>query len=98
MGLNWRSRDIRCYDIDTSHEATRRNDNRNRTKIAPIRNRTLIPVTRGQRAYELQHLTKKLTQGSPSDLSRLPAANDVKPHPLFTVCEGDIEAWERGSG
>lgn len=53
-----------------------------------------LPVTSGQLAYELAHLRAKLAIRSPADLPRLPAADEVRAHPLFTVVPGPVEAWE----
>lgn len=53
-----------------------------------------ITVTRGQLAYERDHLARKLAVRSPADAARLDGA-DVSPHPSFRVVEGEIEEWER---
>ncbi len=55
-----------------------------------------IPVTRGQMAYEWQHLLRKLQQRDPA---RWAACRDwpltsLAAHPLFQVVEGDVETWE----
>ena len=63
------------------------------TAVGPV---PAIPVTRGQMAYEWQHLRHKLQQ---RDSARWAACRDWPPeslmaHPLFRVVDGDVEAWE----
>ena len=54
-----------------------------------------IPVTRGQLAYELSHLKRKLRSRNPAAYRSLVRCTDPEPHPLFRVIEGGIEPWER---
>lgn len=51
-----------------------------------------LTVTAGQLAYELDHLRSKVRLRAPDWEPRLTAPH---PHPLFTVVDGPIEAWER---
>lgn len=53
-----------------------------------------LPVTRGQLEFEWAHLGAKLTRRSPDDAERWRAETPTT-HPMFTVREGDVEAWER---
>ena len=56
----------------------------------------LIPVARGQLAFEWAHLGAKLAQRSPADAERW-RSDEPSPHPLFTVREGGVESWERAA-
>lgn len=76
-------------------EAQRRGYRFDKTKIGPIRNLEPIPVTRGQLAFELAHLSAKVEARSPGDLGRLPSGDRVRAHPLFTLSKGPPEVWER---
>lgn len=53
-----------------------------------------IVATSGQLAYEWEHLKKKLAVRAPSVLAVLPAVALPDSHPLFTVEEGAMAAWE----
>lgn len=51
-----------------------------------------LTVTTGQLAYEFDHLRRKVALRDPGWASRLTAP---RPHPLFDIVDGPIEAWER---
>jgi pyrimidine dimer DNA glycosylase len=55
-----------------------------------------IAVTRGQLMYEWNHLLAKLAIRSPALCERLEAVKRPRPHPLFRIVAGDVEAWEKG--
>ena len=67
------------------------------TKIGPVRNQAKLRVTTGQLLFELRHLSAKVRQRAPNESHQLPRHKEVKPHPLFRIIEGPLEAWERGS-
>jgi hypothetical protein len=67
-------------------------------KCGPVRNRRRIVVTGGQLAFELAHLRAKVAARAPSELVRLPESAEVRAHPMFDVCEGVVEEWERVRG
>lgn len=75
-------------------EATKRAFNYAAEKIRLVENISPIPVTKGQVEYEYEHLKRKLQQRSPEAFLKLPACVELKPHPLFTIVPGEIEAWE----
>lgn len=50
-----------------------------------------IDVTRGQLDFEMEHLRTKVAARQPEWLPRLDVTTA---HPIFTVVEGGIEAWE----
>ena len=54
----------------------------------------IIVVTRGQLAYEWEHLLAKLRTRDPERYARLRGARPAA-HPLFRVVPGDVEGWER---
>jgi hypothetical protein len=66
-----------------------------RNKIGPLRRGVRLRATRGQLAFERNHLLRKLRVRSPQ-LHRVwgrVAAFD--PHPLFRILSGGVESWER---
>ncbi len=56
---------------------------------------SLIPVMRGQLAYELAHLKRKLKARNPAAYRAICHLREPEPHPLFKVIEGGVENWER---
>jgi len=79
------------YVVD---EADQRGYNFNRTKLVTESFTDLIPVTTGQLTYEFTHLLRKLENRAPDLHIRFKEVTDIKPHPMFTVIEGDVEPWE----
>jgi hypothetical protein len=59
-------------------------------RAGPVRR---VRVTKGQLAFELDHLRAKLAARSPE----LPLPEHPEPHPLFLVEPGPIADWERGA-
>lgn len=55
---------------------------------------TTLTVTSGQLNYEKTHLLNKLKTRDILRYKKLIDKEEVKPHPLFKVVEGDIEEWE----
>ena len=62
------------------------------SKIAGAASDVRLPVTRGQLAYEAEHLRRKLLRRDPV---RLRTRAKLRPHPMFVVTRGGIEPWER---
>jgi hypothetical protein len=54
-----------------------------------------ISVTRGQLKWESKHLMAKMRKRSPAFLKSLKPKGPFKPHPLFQVRPGGVEAWEK---
>jgi hypothetical protein len=54
-----------------------------------------IATTDGQLAREWQHLRAKLQSRSPAVLARWRDVDAPRPHPLFEIVPGPVEAWER---
>ena len=54
-----------------------------------------IAVTKGQVAYEWEHLLRKLQTRSPQVHEQWHAITDPEVHPLFHRIPGPVEAWEK---
>ena len=54
-----------------------------------------IAVTRGQIAYEWEHLLRKLSARSPEHYNRWRSIRFPQCHPVMRRCAGNIEPWER---
>ncbi|HEU4989423.1 MAG TPA: pyrimidine dimer DNA glycosylase/endonuclease V [Gemmatimonadaceae bacterium] len=76
-------------------EADRRGYRFDRSKLGTARVRKPLTVTRGQLAFELAHLTKKVRERRPEWLAQMPDGRKPAPHPMFVAVAGGIEAWER---
>jgi hypothetical protein len=87
---------INQYLSVVADEADARNYRFDRTRIGPVRVRETIPVAKGQVAFETVHLRRKLKVRSPESCARLPSATLPAIHPLFSLVEGEVEAWESG--
>ncbi|MCJ7567332.1 MAG: pyrimidine dimer DNA glycosylase/endonuclease V [Anaerolineales bacterium] len=66
-----------------------------RGKINDNRADNRIQTTRGQLAFEWQHLLLKLEKRSPEVHQRVCPVRDVDPNPLFEIIPGDVEPWEK---
>ena len=53
-----------------------------------------IACTRGQLLYEWQHLKGKVRSRDANKYREVEGIGEPDAHPLFTIIEGDIEAWE----
>jgi hypothetical protein len=85
---------IASYLREVQREAERRGYHFDAAKIAQHASARIIPVTEGQLAYELAHLTAKLRVRDEATLMRLQAERLVQAHPLFKRVKGEVEAWE----
>lgn len=89
---------IKSYLAAVVEEARQRGYNFDAEKIAghvPVKK---ISVTKGQVAYERDHLRAKLEKRDPGRFKIYCAESDVAVHPMFKVVEGEREAWEVVSG
>lgn len=85
-----------CAYLGAIHaEAARRGYAFDRRKAGPQRAVAPIPVTRGQLAYEWEHLLRKLAERHPEQYRRWRALRRPACHPLMRCCAGEVEAWER---
>lgn len=85
---------INQYLQEVYTEAIHRGYNFNKEKFDVPRVRSIIKVTRGQVAYERQHLLKKLLVRDKVRYETFFQDCKTGLHPLFEMTEGDIEEWE----
>jgi len=76
-------------------EATVRGYSFDKSKIRPARRPVGLTVTAGQVGYEWAHLMAKLEARNPALHLRWRGTESPELHPLFELCEGDVEPWER---
>jgi hypothetical protein len=84
-----------AYLLGIWEEATQRNYVFNREKIGPHFSTGKITVTSGQLHYEFEHLKTKLMTRDMERYQKIAEISTPRPHPIFRVMDGDIEAWER---
>ena len=89
------TRAIASYLWCVADEAKERGYNFDVSKIAAARGKVTIPVTKGQLAYELTHLKKKLRQRDPRRLREISERESVMVNSTFKAVEGPIAPWER---
>jgi Pyrimidine dimer DNA glycosylase len=70
-----------------------------RRKFRSTRRQIAIRVTKGQLRHEWVHLQRKLRQRSPATFKKWVSQGVSTPHahPLFRICAGPVEPWERSS-
>lgn len=66
-------------------------------KIGAAQGSGVIAVSRGQVEHEWHHLMAKLAIRDPERRDRLGPVERPKPHPLFRIVPGGVEAWEKGA-
>jgi hypothetical protein len=87
---------IGVYLKEVVREAERRGYRFDAQKILkPSGDCLTLPVQRGQFEYEWQHLARKLKGRSPAAYEIINPLVRPKPHPLFKIVPGGIEAWEK---
>lgn len=85
---------INQYLMAVYEESSSRGYQFNRAKInADFEPQTLM-LTRGQMAFEIQHLLKKLKSRDTKKYQELVGQKKIQAHPLFQLIDGEIEAWE----
>jgi hypothetical protein len=87
---------ISTYLWAVHDEAARRGYAFDASKIAVGRRPLSLAVTRGQLAFEREHLKEKLRRRDPPRFRLFCRTRQVTAHPLFVVVQGEIEPWERG--
>lgn len=85
---------IASYLRAVQEEATRRGYRFDADKIGKHTTHSKIDVTRGQIAYERDHLCKKLAVRDGQALARLQQSQRPDLHPLFREVPGEVEGWE----
>jgi hypothetical protein len=86
---------INAYLRSVAAEAAARGYSFDASKLGPGRGARRLRATRGQLAYEWQHLMKKLRRRNPALYARWRRTRAPAAHPLFRLVAGDIEPWER---
>src|SRR4051812_12531340 len=86
---------IAAYLDGVAHEGEARGYRRARAGIQAYPEHPMLVATDGQLAYERNHLHTKLLQRSPDAAPAVLDTARLRPHPLFTVVPGAVEAWER---
>ncbi len=76
-------------------EAESRGYSFDKSKIRPARKAVVLTVTSGQIEYEWGHLLAKLKVRNPALYRKWRETISPERHPLFKVCAGEIESWER---
>lgn len=89
-------RAIGTYLTHVCDEAGKRGYAFDASKIAHFGRRNRLVVTTSQLAFEKRHLQSKLRARSPEWYKLLPITGALKPHPMFTIRRGPLEAWEKG--
>ncbi len=85
---------IGTYLAEIQKEADRRGYAFDARKIRGERTRTKIGLTRGQLDFEWTHLGKKMKSRDPKAHEKW-KIHPAKPHPLFRLKAGRVEAWEK---
>jgi hypothetical protein len=83
------------YLLDVAEEAALRGYRFDRARILTRACPGRIPVTRGQLDFELGHLRRKLWRRDRRFHAKLRGLAHPAAHPVFSVVDGGIEAWER---
>ena len=66
-----------------------------KSKLMPTNTSLNLTVTSGQIEYEWVHLMAKLRVRSPRVYRKWQEVKTPEAHPIFRICPGDIEGWER---
>jgi hypothetical protein len=76
-------------------EAEARGYSFDKSKIKPTRTQAVLLVTSGQIEYEWAHLMAKLKARNPELYQKWRKTEAPETHPLFEICDGCVEPWER---
>lgn len=78
-------------------EAARRGYRFDAAKLPDLQATLVINETSGQLLYEWEHLKHKLRARSPGVYQEIQDIPIPQPHPLFSIIDGDVQAWEKRS-
>ena len=82
--------------LETIHaEAVMRGYHFDKNKIRPVHQQVNLTVTSGQIAYEWTHLMNKLKSRNPALHQKWQSIKTPEIHPMFAICSGEVESWER---
>jgi hypothetical protein len=85
---------IATYLWGILREATARGYRFDSSRILRRPSRVVLPVTRGQMDYEMEHLKKKLLVRDPNRFKKLGQMRKAVTHPIFRIVPGSVEPWE----
>ncbi len=88
-------RAVGCYLSEVLKEADGRGYRFDGSKIATSGKCRRMRIKKGQLEYEWEHLLSKLKVRAPEIYAQNRTLSRPKPHPLFEVVPGGMEAWER---
>ena len=83
------------YLLVVYEESLRRGYHFDRTKIGPRFSKRKLIVTDGQLKFEFRHLKQKLKERDAERYKTIAAIDCPRPHPIFKVIHGNVEAWEK---
>lgn len=86
---------IDCYLSEVLKEAGGRGYRFDGSKIVKQGRCRQMTVRKGQLDHEWTHLLEKLMSRAPGQYQANKALMRPRPHPLFRVIPGGVEAWER---
>jgi Pyrimidine dimer DNA glycosylase len=86
---------IAFYLKEVCNESARRGYRFNSCKISSAPSTQKLPLTKGQLRYEFALLCNKLSSREPEKCNELDKLEEIAPHPLFYITDGDIATWER---
>ncbi len=86
---------INAYLRGVYEEAIHRGYSFDAKKLSRVRTPEAIAETRGQLAYEWEHLKSKLAGRSPKHFEAIKSVRLPEHHPMFTIVEGPVREWER---
>lgn len=85
---------IAAYLREVQRDAQRRGYRFDAIRIGDVAYDGRMTVTRGQLAFELEHLRKKLAARDPEASQHIAEVSAPEPHPLFDAVSGEVEPWE----
>ncbi len=76
-------------------ESQKRNYNFDINKFITEKGPFDINVSKGQLEFEMTHLLAKLKKRDYECYLKHKNEKEIKPHPLFSILEGNVESWEK---
>jgi len=86
---------VAAYLREVHAEAVRRGYHFDAGRISRAQFDGTLTVTRGQLAYEREHLLRKLEVRDPARAAELERTAKPPVHPLFRVVAGPVASWEK---
>jgi hypothetical protein len=86
---------LATYLAHVYEEALARGYQFDRKKIARVRVKSHLTLTRGQLHYEFKWLLAKLKKRDPKRYRQFKRLKRIMPHPLFRLKNGPVASWEK---